>query len=171
MIELLATFNKAVNPALLLLPAKMDTPKARALLWSIARQESRLTHRFQIVEGNPKAKGPAKGLWQFERGGGVAGVLQHPETRKLAFGLCLARQVSPLPSTVHSRLEFDDVLAAGFARLLLYSDPTPLPEVSASPGATWEYYFRNWRPGKPHRDTWNNFHNEAVSLFSSGVAR
>lgn len=160
----LDVFLAAVNPALLLLPAKFDTPKARGLMWSIGRQESRLVHRYQKVS-DPYAKGPARGLWQFERMGGVQGVLTHHATRELALKLCEARNVMPTPQFVHPRLEFDDVLAAGFARLLLYSDPRPLPELDASPDVTWDYYISNWRPGKPHRATWNEFHDEARALF------
>lgn len=164
----LHTFMAAVNPAMLLLPGS-DTMPARALMWSIGRQESRMVYRFQKVAGNPYAKGPARGLWQFERAGGVAGVLTHPNTRADALKLCTARDVMPTPQAVHPRLEFDDVLAAGFARLLLRSDPRPLPALDASPDATWDYYLRNWRPGKPHRASWDEYHAEAVSLFTEGA--
>ena len=58
-----------------LLPAKMDSPQARAMLKAIALQESRFEHRKQIG-------GPARGFWQFEQGGGVRGVLNHPYSRE-----------------------------------------------------------------------------------------
>ena len=58
------------------------------MLLAIGLQESRLTHRRQIG-------GPARGLWQFERGGGVAGVLRHAASRDHALSVCDARRVAP----------------------------------------------------------------------------
>lgn len=41
-----------------------------------------------------------------------------------------------------------DELAAAFVRLLLLTDPQPLPAAApASEQAAFEYYLRNWRPG------------------------
>ncbi len=37
-----------------------------------------------------------------------------------------------------------------FARLLLWTDAKPLPAIGDEQGA-WDYYLRNWRPGKPTR--------------------
>jgi hypothetical protein len=46
------------------------------------------------------------------------------------------------------------VLAAIFARLLLFSDPAPLP---ADMGEAYALYRRTWRPGKPQRpEQWSN---------------
>ena len=42
----------AIEPALRLLPAALDTPEARVMLIAIGLQESRLVHRRQLV-GNP----------------------------------------------------------------------------------------------------------------------
>ena len=70
----MATFLAAVNPALLLLPVAMTSMRALRMMWSIGRQESRLIHRYQKTT-DPYTKGPARGLWQFERGGGVRGVV------------------------------------------------------------------------------------------------
>lgn len=136
--------DKILTPALELLPPAMDTPLARKYLIAIALQESRLNHRRQI-------KGPARGLWQFERGGGVHGVMRHPASNPMASKVCLARGVRYDEWDVYHRLEDDDVLAACFARLLLWTDPRPLVDgVSES----WDYYLRTWRPGKPHPGTW-----------------
>jgi hypothetical protein len=163
--DLLATVTRdAIDPALKLLPAFMDSPTARVMLLAIGLQESRMTHRFQIVRGDRYAKGPARGLWQFERGGGVFGVLTHRSTEALARSLCNARDVVPTAPVVHPRLEFDDVLAAGFARLLLWSDGKTLPSVHADHEEAWDCYIRNWRPGKPHRATWDDFHAQAVEF-------
>ncbi|WP_199533145.1 hypothetical protein [Thiopseudomonas alkaliphila] len=60
----------AIDPALALLPARMKSKKAVVMMLAIGLQESRFIHRRQI-------KGPARGFWQFEKGGGVYGVLNH----------------------------------------------------------------------------------------------
>jgi len=134
----------AVFPALELL-GMPRAALARIEMLAIGLQESRFLHRRQM--GN----GPAMGFWQFERGGGVKGVLNHHTSKDRAHALCLARGVDPVSSRVWSALEHDDVLAAGFARLLLLTDPQPLP---ATQETGWAYYLRTWRPGKPHPETW-----------------
>lgn len=141
----------AVEVALRELPSAMDTPAARMMLFAIAQQESGMTYRRQMPTG------PARGLWQFEAGGGVRGVLTHKSSRFWARSALQARSISADIKTAWAALETDDVLAAIFARLLLFTDPRPLPAVHPSTGgAAWDYYIRNWRPGKPHRDRWNS---------------
>lgn len=149
--DLDAIITNALRPALLLLPLKMSTIEAETLLLAIGLQESRL--KFRRQHGN----GPARGLLQFERGGGVRGVLRHKATKDLAASVCKARGVSTDETDVWAHLEVDDVLAFAFGRLLLYSDPAPLPSIG-EPKKAWDYYIRTWRPGKPHGDTWiDNF--------------
>lgn len=142
-----------LTPALALLPPRMDSPAARVMLLAIGQQESRFVYRKQVG-------GPARGFWQFEEGGGVKGVLTHPATASLAAKLCDERKVILNRASVYAKLALDDLLAAGFARLLLFSDPRALPSVTDAQAA-WECYIRNWRPGKPHRDTWDRFHAAA----------
>lgn len=156
---------QAIDAAMALLPVAMDTPEARLILLAIGLQESGLIARCQIVDGG--ARGPARGLWQFERGGGVKGVLLHPASRYWALKLCEARQCPPDGWQVWERLETDDVLAAGLARLLLFTDQRKLPAPGDIDGA-WAYYVRNWRPGKPHRDRWTSNYGQA--LASTGLA-
>lgn len=136
------------------MPGIPDTPEARTLSLAIGLQESRFEHRRQI-------RGPARGFWQFERGGGVRGVLRHTASAAQAKRLCAIRGVGTGEYEVHARLEFDDVLACGFARLLLWTDPKPLPDLGDCQAA-WDYYFRNWRPGKPHRQTWDALYDRAL---------
>lgn len=167
MILLDTILRTAVNPALQMLPAKMDSDGARVMMLAIGLQESRFEYRFQKVHGDPYAKGPARGFWQFERGGGVFGVMTHRHTKDLAREICKARDVPFDSPLVHARLEFDDVLAAAFARLLLWADSKPLPEVDDVQGA-WECYaLRTWRPGKPHRHTWDAYHAQARAQVMS----
>lgn len=151
-----------LTPALQLLPARMDTPEARVMLLAIGLQESRFKHRRQIVGDG---FGPARGFWQFERGGGVAGVLSHPASRDLAEAVCELRKINSAPRPVWTWLAEDDVLACVFARLLLWTDPKALPALGKGAEA-WDCYLRNWRPGKRRRRTWNGFYGQALGVFA-----
>lgn len=146
--------------AMELLPSRMDSDRARVMLLAVGLQESRLTHRRQIG-------GPARGLWQFEKGGGVRGVLNHKASRSYALEVCEERGVKPTMDAVYPALERDDVLAACFARLLLWTDPPPLPPIPHAPAA-WSLYLRTWRPGRPHRHTWDALYREAVAAVEAG---
>ena len=150
--------DAAVIPALKELGSKYDSPRARVMLLAIAGQESGLKYRRQ-------QPGPARGLWQFEQGGGVRGVLRHTASAKDATRLCLDHGVLPTPAALYSALEHDDVLAAGIARLLLWTLPGSLPAVGDENGA-WAQYLEAWRPGKPHRDRWTANYRAAVSAVS-----
>lgn len=155
-----------IDAGLALLPARMDTPAARVMLVAIALQESRMKHRRQLVGNPPKPLGPAAGLWQFEKGGGIKGVLTHPASAAQAREVCKARGVEPTVDAVWSALQYDDVLACALARLLLWTDPHRLPEVGDADGA-WALYLRVWRPGKPHPETWGNLYAQAVREVTS----
>lgn len=142
----------ALSPALELLPPVMDSAAARIILIAIALQESKLIHRWQVVDlKQPNVKGPARGLLQFERGGGVTGVLLHAASADYAISVCKARGVSPTVSAVYAAIEVDDVLAFALGRLLLWTDPKRLPVVGDVEGA-WQLYLRTWRPGAAERD-------------------
>lgn len=134
-------------------------PAAERMLVAIAHQESGLTHRAQMRGG------PATGLWQFERGGGVAGVLRHPASAQLAASLCGALLTRADDEDVHPCLVNNDLLAVGFARLLLLTDPRALP---SNPAGAWDCYERNWRPGKPHLARWPKSWD--VALAAVGTA-
>ena len=144
-----------IDPALRLLPPALTSDEACVLVLAIFLQESAL--RTRVQDGS----GPARGLGQFERGGGVVGVLQHRATEAMARALCAVRGVPATSYSVYTSLAGDDLLAAGFARLLLYTDPAPLPPLGAVDTA-WAYYKRTWRPGKPRPDDWPD--NYATAL-------
>jgi hypothetical protein len=157
-----------IDPALRLLPPKMDTPEARVMLLAIGLQESRFMYRRQIVDGRPI--GPAKSFWQGEKTGGLVHYVRlNPATMDLAKVLYQARQVKPTDASIWNAIESDDVLAAGLARLLLYSDPKPLPALGNVDSA-WALYLRCWRPGKPRRDTWKGFYTHAMEFLAAGEA-
>ena len=135
----------AVNESYKLLPMKMDSHFARVNQAAIGQQESGYLVRRQY--GN----GPARGYWQFEEGGGVKGVMEHKATSELARSVCHARGVPFVRRAVWEALETDDVLAAAFCRLLMWTDSGKLPTNEAD---GWAMYARTWRPGKPHPDKW-----------------
>lgn len=154
--------DTVIDPALALLPARMDSPEARAMLVAIALQESGLTARVQLLEAwepwwasRPgPASGPARGLWQFELGGGVAGVLGHSASQPFALPI-LDELLYPADAhIIHEALAHNDVLACVFARLLLYTLPRPLPQ-RGDEAESWRQYMSAWRPGKPHPSTWS----------------
>lgn len=151
-----------IRPALTLLPPAMDSPEASVMLLTIALHESLLIHRRQI-------NGPARGYWQFERGG-VRGVLSHWTAKPHAEQVCETLNYRADLDVVYGAIEHNDVLAAAFARLLLYTDPLRLPRVSDAQLAL-EYYVRTWRPGAwargseeqraQLREKWMRHHAEA----------
>ena len=158
--ELKMIISSAIAPALSLLPGRMDTPAAHVMLLAIGLQESRFVHRRQIG-------GPARGFWQFEKGsrasrGGVWGVYLHPSSKDHLAALCKARSVACDPDAIYAALEYDDVLAAGVARLLLWTDPKALPPVGDA-DAGLALYLRTWRPGRPHPQTWPDLYRQAAA--------
>jgi len=149
-----AFLDRIIDPGLEVL-AWLGGPEvngiAKVMLLAIAQQESGrgLEARYQGSPGN--VPGPARGWWQFEQGGGVAGVMAHRATKDLAHKACDHFSVVKHNAAVWRALEGHDLLAACFARLLLYSDPMALPTTEE---AGWAFYLRNWRPGKPHASAW-----------------
>jgi hypothetical protein len=150
----------AIVPALRLLPDEMTSPGAEAMLLAIGAQESGFDHRRQI--GN----GPGLGFWQFEQGGGVLGVLRHPATKRHIQAVLTALDYDPAsdPETCYGIIEHNDIMAAAFARLLLWTVPAPLP-VKTAPMLGWSQYVSVWRPGKPHRETWDKLFESAWEII------
>ena len=143
-----------VTPALQLLPAFMGSKRARVILFAIGLQESKLKDRRQI-------NGPARGLWQFEEGGGIHGVMTHSASRAILKRIADAFDIPWDRKAMFDELEKNDVWAAVCARLLMFTDPPRLPELE-NPEAAWNLYERVWRPGKPHPETWNAHYDRAM---------
>lgn len=146
----------AINPALAMLPG-MDSPTARVIMLAIAFQESGLQHRRQ-------RRGPARGYWQFEHGGGVRGVLNHSSSRPHIRSVLeqLDYKATSNPATCYAAIEHNDILAAAFARLLMWTDPQPLP---TDESGSWDLYMRTWRPGKPHISAWASNYQKALEAI------
>lgn len=139
-----------VDPGLKFLEEVTGIPvsdRARVLVMAIAGQESNWQYRVQIG-------GPAHSFWQFEKGGGVVGVLTHPASKNKIAAVCKRLHVICDASTVYTDMIDNDLLACSMARLLLLTDPAALPDVGQE-HAAWDYYQRNWRPGMPHPEAWH----------------
>lgn len=135
----------------------IENELAKIELVAISGQEAKWIYKKQI-------KGPARGLWQFELGslecgGGICGVFRHPATKHFVQELCTECLVDHNPSAIYRALEYNDLLAAYIARLLLWTDIHPLPRNEAE---GWTTYIANWRPGKPHKRTWSYNYKTAV---------
>lgn len=150
--------RQVIRPALKLLPSAMTSDRAVLMILAIFLQESALKHRWQVIDANrPDRKGPARGLPQFELGtrasrGGVWGVFLHAASRYWLAQVCGLLGVPNEPRAIWQELERNDALATCLARLLLFTDPRPLPAMD-DVEACWQYYLRNWRPGAYTRGT------------------
>jgi hypothetical protein len=142
-----------------------DNEQSRVMMLSTSGVESAWTERIQA------GTGPAAGFWQFERGGGVRGVLTARASAALARTACVTMFVEPDETHAWAVLATPrgDDLACAFARLLLWTDPAPLPAVGDEEGA-WEYYLRNWRPGKPGRERWATVYPESLAALKEPTA-
>lgn len=145
MIEIIAAH--VIPAAYQVLPPAMNSPQATALLLAIGLQESKFTARRQT-------EGPARSWWMFEASG-VRGVLTHERsagpirTALLRLGYREPYESAPLQLA----LEHNDILAACFARCLLWTSEKPLPEPTDH-YAGWSIYLALWRPGRPQPSTW-----------------
>lgn len=154
--DLLWHLDSCIIPAAFsLLPAKMSSREARAMLLATAMQESGLKYRRQMIGKPMKPLGPARGFWQFELAGGVVEILTSMQTKQIIVPIADMLCVDPTAPACHEAITHNDILAACFARLLLYRDPRALPSpVEAEKG--WSIYVNNWRPGKPHPEGWRD---------------
>lgn len=149
----------AMPAAYALLPERLQSIESKAMLIAIALQESRFEHRFQVLN-TPGVKGPARGFWQFEKGGGVRGVrgwiFKNPQSKAYAEdALAKLGYKNASEDERYTAIEHNDVLACLFARCLLWTLPEALPRRGETEKA-WLQYIDGWRPGKPHRVSWDS---------------
>lgn len=133
------TLKSDIAAGLALLPVRMNSLAASVLLYATNRQENPQRLAQQVG-------GPAVGDYQFEKGGGVKGVMTHKASADLARAVCTARKVTFDASSIYQALKSDPILAAALARLLYYTDPKALPATGDEAGS-WALYLRTWRPG------------------------
>ena len=146
--------DELITPALAILPSAMGRmrPQVDVQLLSTNLQESPNQDQCQIT-ANKNLCGPARGIWQFEKNGGVKGVLAHRSTKDAAvsamkaLGLNMDGNLEFQVAAVYEELRNkNDVVDAVFARLLYWSDALPLPKLGDAEGSHL-CYLRNWRPG------------------------
>ena len=140
--------NYIYPAAMELLPEKMNSPEAKALLTAICLQESGFKHRKQIG-------GPALGffMWELPQ---VGLVLRHEVIGPMALKVLadLAYSVGAPPfENIHAAMQHNDVLQCAFSRLMLWPDAAPLPQQGDVQGSL-ATYLRVWRPGRPHPEKW-----------------
>ena len=140
-------------------PVKRDS---HVLLLAIAGQETNYRTRLQ------QPIDFAHGWFQFELGGATKGVLSNSATSIIAKRLCANYNLVATPKAVWTTLgkPEGDNLAVGFARLLLWSDPKPLPAVGDE-DAAYATYIKNWGPGKPDRARWRMVYPQAMKVISA----
>jgi hypothetical protein len=153
-------FGRIVEPTLQWMAASPSlgipaSDSARVLVMAIAGQESRWAARRQLG-------GPARSYWQFEQGGGVAGLFR-VTPRELGI-VCAACDVAFDAATVFEAMAWNDTLACAMARLLLWTDPAPLPQYWDKI-AGWQYYQRNWRPGAPRPESWAGVYDQSLAAI------
>ena len=144
MVDHLLTYT--IPAAYSLLPAKLRSDQATAMLVAIGLHESGFTHRKQVG-------GPARGWWQFERIG-TRDVLEHARSKDIAEtvldALCYAMPkatIARLAMDLADPLTHNDTLACCFARLKLWTLPKPLPPREEYGQMAFEQYIQLWKPG------------------------
>ena len=162
--------GKVIDPGLAWATADvggaLSRPAARRFLLAIAIQETALTDRAQRLAGG--AAGPARGWWQFEQPT-IGLLLAHRVSGDALRRLCASAWVRPEPAAIWRAIEGHDLLAVGVARLLMLTDPYPVPETEA---AAWQCYaLRLWRPGKPHPGKWPDAWRVAGAAVVADAAR
>ncbi len=151
---------RVIEPGLALLPTYMVCNQSRVALMAIAGQESNWAARQQVG-------GPAVGYWQFEESGITEVIAKQGHLVQVVLGtLDIPILDLPVPAA-HAAIQYNDPLACAFARLLLWSDPEPLPAIGDT-ATCWQYYERLWRPGKPDVTRWAPAYAMAVSTVASG---
>lgn len=158
--------DHVIPAAFSLLPERMHGPRATAMLLAIALQESGLEHRRQLPRKAGGKPGPARGLWQAEPTGGCILVLSHPATAKHLAPVLTALRYPPSRTALYEALEHNDVLACVLARLLLWTDPAPLPGPHDY-DMGWTIYNRQWRPGQARPEKWRGCYGVAFDLVTS----
>jgi hypothetical protein len=159
-----AVLEQAINPALALLPAKMTCNEVRVMELAIGRHESVFDARDQNDEAGKN--GPALGFWQFERNG-VLAVMHHPASSQHVYELAQHFGIRYGSTYIWEALASNDVFAAAMARLLLWTDPHPLPAIGDE-DAAWELYaIHLWRPGAPSRLRWAGAYAAAVKTLGA----
>lgn len=168
------TLKTDIAAGLALLPESLGTLDARVQLYATSIQENPTRAPRQIIrkDGKLQPVGPAAGDYQFEKTGGIAGLVRFKNARvsNMLADVCNARRVAITVDALFDAIQVDPVLAAALARLLYFTDSGALPKAGAEQYA-WDVYLRTWRPGAYERDPkglrakWSRSYAEAMKTY------
>lgn len=158
MIEHILTYTAPAAYALL--PPALKSTGATAFVLAAGLQESQFYHRRQM------GGGPARSLWQFERGG-LRGVMEHRKSQPMMLSVLSALRIPLTVDDCFAAIEFNDTLGFAAARLLIYTIPRPIPTRN-DPNEGWSQYsgVHGWFPGDPKRATWDGNFERAWDLVA-----
>jgi len=128
---------------------------AARFLTAIALQESGFKTRHQYG-------GPAHGFFQFEKFGGCKQILVNHKTKPKIEAVFDDQIESTGLSNAFECIQHNNLIMVAFARLLVWQDPAALPTDS---NTAWDYYLRNWRPGKPNPKAWVGNWKKACDVY------
>lgn len=168
------TLKADIDAGLVLLPEPLRTLDAKVQLYATSTQENLTRAPRQLIKKDGKLQpiGPAAGDYQFEKTGGIRGLINFKSARvqQMLTEVCKARKVAMTADALFDAIQFDPVLAAALARLLYYTDAGALPKAGAEQYA-WDVYLRTWRPGAYQRDPkglrakWAKSYAEAMKAY------
>ena len=168
------TLKVDIAAALALLPKTLRTLDAAVQLYATSIQENPTRAPRQLIkkDGRLRPIGPAAGDYQFEKTGGIRGLLNFKSDRvqSMLRSVCAARQVPQTVDGLFDGIQTDPILAAALARLLYFTDAGALPKAGAEQYA-WDVYLRTWRPGAYERDPkglrakWSKSYAEAMKAY------
>lgn len=169
------TLKSDIDSGLAQLPESLRTLDAKVQLYATSIQENPTRAPRQIIkkDGKLQAIGPAAGDYQFEKTGGIRGLINFKSDRlqQMLSEVCKARKVAVAVDALFDAIQVDPVLAAALARLLYFTDSGVLPKAGAEQYA-WEVYLRTWRPGAYERDPkglrakWSKSYAEAMKAYA-----
>lgn len=168
------TLKADIEAGLALLPEPLRTIDAKVQLYATSVQENPTRAPRQLIKKDGKLQpiGPAAGDYQFEKTGGIRGLVNFKSARlqQMLSEVCKARKVAVNVDALFDAIQVDPVLAAALARLLYFTDAAVLPKAGAEQYA-WGVYLRTWRPGAYERDPeglrakWSRSYAEAMKAY------
>lgn len=168
------TLKADIDAGLALLPEPLRSLDAKVQLYATSIQENPTRASRQLIKKDGKLQpiGPAAGDYQFEKTGGIRGLINFKSTRlqQMLDHVCAERMWGKTEDALFSAVQVDPVLAAALARLLYFTDSGALPKAGAEQYA-WDVYLRTWRPGAYERDPkglrakWSKSYAEAMKAY------
>lgn len=168
------TLKSDIEAGLALLPDTLRSIDAKVQVYATSIQENPTRVPRQLIkkDGNLQPVGPAAGDYQFEKTGGIRGLVnfKSPRLQQMLDHVCAERMWGKNEDTLFGAVQVDPILAAALARLLYFTDAGALPKAGAEQYA-WDVYLRTWRPGAYERDPkglrakWSKSYAEAMKTY------